>query len=82
LLPSGPGQVPPAKAVGPPLQEGLRHRRPHGAGFIADAEFRERGSPGGTGYWPRLTPSARGGGELPALPAHPRSTSVRSLLAI
>lgn len=71
MLPSGPGQVPPVKAVGPPLQEDLRHRRPHGAGFTADAELRGWGSPGGTGYWPRLTPSARGGGELPALPAHP-----------
>jgi len=72
LLPSGPGRVPPVKAVGPPLQEDLRHRRPHGAGFTASAELWRWGSPGGTGYWPRFTPSARGGGELPALPAHPR----------
>jgi len=74
LLPSGPGQVPSAKAVGPSLQRDLRHRQPHGAGFTADPRTLGQGPLGRLGYWPRFTPSVEGGGELPALPAHPHAT--------
>jgi len=69
LLPSGPGRFPLQRRLAFPLQGTLRHRRPHGAGFIANLRVVAEASHAMESYWPRFTPSARGGGDPPS-PTH------------
>jgi len=77
LLPSGPGQVSPAKAVEAALQRPLGHRRPRGPGYHRAAGTAPPHEPRSEVTGPRLTPSGplKGGGVASpsALPARPNT---------